>query len=483
MADRISAKLHLPIGTVILLDRHRGLCQTLSTLARLFLRVEACMAIADALRARKLSKRGGAQARWIVVAILFFVSALNYGDRSAISSVFPLLQHDFHLSDLQIGLLGTAFLWAYAIGVPFGGYLGDTLSRSKIVTISLTGWSVATLAAVFSRSFPQLVLCRVLLGLTESFYIPSALALIADYHETDTRGTALSLNLSGMSVGLIASAVLSGWLAERYGWRQPFLLLGILGLCLAPVSWLFVNDADSNAVRETHDSQRMTTKLAQLLKNRSYILVVVEGVLTSCGSWMFWTWLPLYYHEAFHMNLSASGFSGTFMLQSAATAAIVIGGYFSDRIGAAHPKRRLLALSLFYFASVPFFGVFYGHQSYFVVSGGIFLASFIRTFGQGNEQPIICELLPPQVRSTALGMLLASEMAGGGVAVLFAGYVKQNHGLSFAFLCISLLVLLAALSALVAYLFYFDRDLARRSDGSEPHVYPVRVEPAKGISV
>jgi len=425
------------------------------------------MFLVDKLKERKISTKGGSQAKWVVVLILFFISALNYGDRSALSSILPVLRNQFHLSDIQLGLLQTGFLWTYALGVLFGGYLGDTLSRSRLVTLSLVGWSVATLLAACCHNFFQLVLCRVLLGIAECFYIPAALALIADHHDTGTRGTALALNLSGMSVGLIAGAAASGWLAERYRWQLPFLVLGVLGVALAPLSWRYVSDAGSRVTVEPGNAEPIGTKLASVFGCHSYLLIVFAGMLASCGAWIFWTWLPLYYHDAFHMSLSASGFSGTFMLQSAAVAAIVVGGYFSDRIGSDHPKRRLLALSLFCFGSVPFLAVFCGQQSYAIVSVGIFLSSFIRTFGQGNENPIICELLQPQLRSTALGVLLAAETAGGGVAVLFAGYIKQNHGLSFAFLCTAGFLLTAGLSTLRAYFVYFDRDLRRRRSSAQ----------------
>ncbi|MBS1798415.1 MAG: MFS transporter [Acidobacteria bacterium] len=433
------------------------------------------------MKKRKISDRGGSQAKWIVVALLFLISALNYGDRSALSSILPLLQHEFHLSDIQLGLLQTGFLWTYAIGVLFGGYLGDMLSRSRLITLSLVGWSIATLLAGLCHNFPQLVLCRILLGIAECFYIPAALALIADHHETGTRGTALALNLSGMSVGLIVGAAVSGWLAERYHWQLPFLLLGLSGLTIAPFSWLYVNDVEPRFVSDSRDSQHILSKLAYLMGCRSYLLIVFAGMLASCGAWIFWTWLPLYYHDMFHLSLSASGFSGTFMLQSAAVMAIIVGGYFSDRIGADRPKRRLLALSLFCFCSIPFLSVFYGRQSYAVVSIGIFLSSFIRTFGQGNEHPIICELVQPQLRSTALGVLLAAEMAGGGVAVLFAGYVKQNHGLSFAFLCTAGFLLLAGLSTLTAYIFFFNNDLVRRPESPmDMRRYSIEAEPENG---
>lgn len=432
--------------------------------------MQPSITIMDTLKRPARSRNKLGQSKWTLVAILFLISALNYGDRSVLSSIVPVLQHTLHFSDIQIGLLSTGFLWTYAISVLLGGYLGDTLSRSRLITFSLAAWSGATLLAGFTQSFSQLFLCRVLLGLAESFYIPAALALTADHHESRTRGVALAINLSGMNAGLIAGAVVGGWMAERYRWQSPFIVLGILGIVMIPVSWLFIHDLGPQADCARRPSPPILSTLVQLLRCRSYILVVLAAMLKSSGLWVFWTWLPLFYHDAFHMSLSESGFSGTFVLQSAAMAAIVTGGYFSDRIGANRPKRRLMALSLFYFASVPFLGVFYGRHSYITVSTGIFLSSFLRTFGQGNESPIICDLLLPQLRSIALGISLAFEMVGGGVAVLFAAYLKQHYGLRFAFLCTAGFVVFAALSALIACLWCVDRDLRCVSGDEREHV-------------
>jgi sugar phosphate permease len=88
----------------------------------------------------------------LIVAVLFLVSAIAYADRIALSALFPLLRQDLGLSDLQLGLIGSAFLWAYGIGCALGGFLSDRASRSRIVLVSLTLWSVATLAVASNNS-------------------------------------------------------------------------------------------------------------------------------------------------------------------------------------------------------------------------------------------------------------------------------------------------------------------------------------------
>src|SRR5215470_3611026 len=112
--------------------------------------------------------------KWFLVATLFFVSLINYADRTAITALFPLLKSDLGFTDVGLGAIGLTFLWSYALASPFAGYLGD---RIRIVLCSLVGWSVATLATGLVSSQSQLLGMRIVLGLVESMYIPAAIAL------------------------------------------------------------------------------------------------------------------------------------------------------------------------------------------------------------------------------------------------------------------------------------------------------------------
>ncbi|MFN0165932.1 MAG: MFS transporter [Bryobacteraceae bacterium] len=402
--------------------------------------------------------------KWTLVALLFFVSALNYGDRTALAAVFPLLRRDLGLTDIDLGLVGAAFLWTYAIGASIAGYIADRSSRSRLIVLSLTGWSVATLLVAFVQNLPQLIGARLLLGITEAFYIPAALALIADYHGAATRGTALSLNLAGMSVGLIGAGTLTGFIAERFGWRPAFVLLGVAGLVLAAVAWWIVRDGAPTVTRKQEPKAGVVESLRILARTPSYCLIVTQAVLTSGGVWMFWNWLPLFYQETFNMSLTGAGFSGTFMLQASACVGIVAGGYFSDRVGAAQPRRRARVMALCYLASAPMLLSFAAPPNYTLISVCIFLFSLIRTFGQANENPMLCDLLPPHLRSTGFGLMLTGNVLAGSVAIFVAGYLKGIRGLGFAFACISGIMLLAAGAAWAAYRFTLERDMAKADE-------------------
>ena len=148
------------------------------------------------------------------------------------------------------------------------------------------------------------------------------------------------------------------------------------------------------------------------------------------------------------------------MLQSAAALGIMSGGYASDRWGKTQANRRPLVMAVCYFVSAPFLLAFSLAPTYAIVSASVFLFSLIRSFGQAAENPMLCDVLPKHVWSSAMGLLLTSNVAAGSVSILFAAWIKGLHGLGFAFSCISGIVIVSAFLGLAACRS-LPRDMAR----------------------
>lgn len=173
--------------------------------------------------------------KWLVVALLWVVALLNYLDRQVIFAVFPLLQAELHVSSFQLGLLGTSFLWVYGLLSPLGGYAADRFSRRGVILTSLIAWSAITWLTGHSRTYGQLLAARGLMGISEACYLPAALAMIADYHDGQTRSRATGLHQSGLYAGIALGGAGGGWMGQYYGWRAAFFVLGIAGLIYAAV--------------------------------------------------------------------------------------------------------------------------------------------------------------------------------------------------------------------------------------------------------
>jgi sugar phosphate permease len=189
-----------------------------------------------ALPAMNLPARFAFSLRWRVTAFLACAALVNYADRAALSSVLPSLRHELGLSDVQLGLLSSLFLWSYALGSPLAGMLADRVSRARIIFWSLATWSLVTAFMGFASNFAVLAGLRIALGLAECLYVPAAIALLADHHSGATRGRAMSVHSIGLNLGVVVGGAFAGFAADAYGWRSGFWMLGFAGIALAASS-------------------------------------------------------------------------------------------------------------------------------------------------------------------------------------------------------------------------------------------------------
>lgn len=391
------------------------------------------------------------------------IGATNYGDRTAISSVFPLLRAEFGASDVELGAIGTSFLWAYAMASPFAGMFADRFSRSRIVAGSLAAWSLVTLITAFATSIGQILVSRVILGFTEAAYLPAAIALIADYHSSKTRATAIGLHTAGLTFGLIAGGAGAGYIGETYGWRTTFLMLGVSGLLLAAFAWFYLRDNRSEESSQTAvRNEPLLTSVARLVRIPSYLFLMAAAMVVSVGTWIFLNWLPLFFKETYDLSLTAAGFAGTFMLQGAATIGLILGGLFSDKLSGAQPRRRMLIQTVCYVACAPFLLAFVAKPDILFLNGCIFAFSFVQRIGLSNETPLVCDLLAPQHRSTAVGLMNTLNCFAGGIGIMVAGFLKSSYGLGAVFAGISIIMLVGAVLTGTGWAKFLARDLERR---------------------
>src|SRR5262245_17743697 len=178
------------------------------------------------------------QYKWFVVALLWLVCFFNYADRQAIYSVFPLLKGEFHLTDVQLGIVGASFMWVYAAAAPLAGAIADRFARKTIVIGGLIAWSLITVATALSTEYSHLVVYRALEGLGEAFYFPASMSMLSDYHGPDTRSRAMAIHQSSVYAGTIAGGSVSGAMAQAIGWRSSFYVFGVLGAMLGLVLML-----------------------------------------------------------------------------------------------------------------------------------------------------------------------------------------------------------------------------------------------------
>jgi MFS transporter, Spinster family, sphingosine-1-phosphate transporter len=401
------------------------------------------------------------QPRWQVVIFLMAGSVLNYADRAALSSVLPPLKADLGLTDGQLGLVGSVFLWSYALASPFAGTIADRYSRSRIVFISLILWSLVTALTSAVGGLLSLLALRIALGFTESLYIPAAIALTADHHGAATRGKAISLLITGMSLGVVLGGAGAGYLADLFGWRMGFWALGIVGVAFGLISRPLLTHEPPISVAQSAVQPSAVEALRYLARTPSYYVLLGKAALSGIAGWIFFAWLPLYYQETFDISLAAAGVAGTVMLQITGVLGTVVGGWASDKAAIRDTRRRMLMHGHGYMLAAPFLLIFIGQPSLTLTVIAVSAFSLFRGIGNANEQPIVCDVVPSRYRSTAIGLMNTCATAIGGTGVFVAGLLKQSIGLNAVFGWLSVAFIVSSAFLYTAYFLCAARDVAR----------------------
>jgi MFS transporter, Spinster family, sphingosine-1-phosphate transporter len=409
--------------------------------------------------------RSSTPSRAVTDAYLATGMLLNYADRSALPVVFPALRTEMGLTDVEFGLLGTVFLWTYAICGPLAGMLADRYSRALIVVVSLGAWSFVTLLTGFANSFAMVFALRLLLGVTESLYLPAAAAVLASNHDAATRGRAIGMLQVATALGVVVGGVGVGYAAERFGWRTGFIALGIVGIALALVGRQMVHERSAAATSETGVVNRSPLEaISYLIRVPTYLTLLVGTICAGIAVWIFFNWLSLYLVEHYGINMSQAGFAGMGTLQIASMVGIMCGAWVSDRLVRRDFRNRMLVFACGYLVASPFLFVFLGSHSVVVVAICCAVFSFFRAFGAVNELPILCEVVPKPFRSTAVGILLACATTAGGLGIFVGGVLKRTMGLNLVFGWLGVFFAFAGLAYFFAYARWLQRDISRATD-------------------
>ena len=396
--------------------------------------------------------------KWKIAIVLFFVGAHNFADRSAVSAIFPILRHELGLSDLVLAGVGTVFLWSYAAGSPFAGILADKFPRTRLLQISLVAWSLIMVGTALVHSGRGLLAMRALLGLAECLYLPASFALLTDHHGPDTRATAIGIQICGVNFGLVAGSTIAPFLSETLGWRTGFILLGSSGLALALITTFFLEEGPLRSAKAETETRHSTIEsIALTLRAPGYTPVVAASMLIAVCTWSFLNWLPLFYHEHFHLDLTAAGFTSSSALQIAAIIGAFAGGIVSDRLARRSGIARIWLLAGSRFIAAPILLAFLWRLPVTGLSGMIFAYNLMIAFGGASETYTICEVAGPGRESTAVGLFNLANCVAGGVGVLATVYLQHRFGWGPAFASLALVALLAGIVLLSA------RKMVRRS--------------------
>jgi MFS family permease len=365
-----------------------------------------------------------------MVVLLLPVALLNYLDRQLVATMQKSIMGsvDDLKTQAQWGHLLAWFKWTYALASPFAGYVADRFGRRHVIALSLFVWSADTWATAHATSYDQLLATRAIMGLSEAFYIPAALALIADHHGTATRSRAVGLHQIGIYIGVMLGS-LGGYVADdpALGWRWAFTGLGLLGVVYAFPLWWYLRDTPR---AQPAEAPRAFAAVGDLLGNRDFRLLLLYFTLPALAGWVVRDWMPSVLQKDLGLTQGMAGVSAVVWWQGAAIISALGGGWLADRWMRRSPRGRQQVSALGMSLIVPaLLGV-----GIVIGQGSLPLAiAFLVLFGLGwglfdsNNMPILAQIARPDQRATGYGLMNLASISCGGLADVGFGWLRDHQ--------------------------------------------------------
>ena len=385
---------------------------------------------------------------WFVFAVLVLLMIMDYVDRQIVVSMFPHLRAEWALSDRQLGGLVSIVSVVVAIATVPLSLLADRWSRVKSISLMAVLWSIATIACAFARDYGQLLVARGVVGLGEAAYGAAGAALLASIFPARQRGTVLGAFLGAGLVGSVLGVVLGGVIAEHSGWRAGFGVVGVPGLVLAILVWLFVRERgalSAPAARQGDDAVPLKDVVAELLRPRTVVYTCLGAGLQLLVVSTIWAWAPSYFNRFHGLAPDAAGIRAGLIVLLGAVGAV---GWslLADRLARRDARARLYVPAGVACATAVCMCSAFGLaapgpvQLALIMAGGVVMTGTI-----GAVAAVVVDVVNPTLRATAAAVLsLTQNLIGLAAGPLLAGALSDAYGLPFALSVVPLFCLAAA---------------------------------------
>jgi len=379
--------------------------------------------------------------RWVVVALLFFATTINYLDRQVIGLLKPTLETQFHWTEIDYGHIVMAFQTSYALGLLLFGSFIDKIGTKLGYTVSLIVWSVAAMAHALVKSTLGFGAVRAALGLGESGNFPAAIKTVAEWFPKRERALATGIFNCGANIGATVAPIMIPLILGIYGWQMAFVITGAIGFIwlifwrifyetpakhkkLSKPEYEYIHSDDEDIATATQSKIRWV----QLLGIRQTWAFVIGKLLTDPIWWFFLFWLPSYFANTFHLDLTKPSLP-LVIVYSATTVGSIGGGYLSSMLikrGWPVFKARKVCMFIFALLVVPIIFARYTTNIWQAVAL-ISLAAAVHQAWSATIFTTASDMFPKRAISSVVGI---GGMAGSVGAILFPlliGYTLEEY--------------------------------------------------------
>ena len=398
---------------------------------------------------------------WIVVGLLWVVALLNYLDRQMLSTLQSSMQLD--IQELAVaenfGRLMGIFLLIYGLVSPFAGVIADQINRKWLIVGSLFTWSAVTYGMGIAQTFEQVYWLRAFMGVSEALYIPSGLAMIADYHSDKTRSLAVGIHMTGLYAGQ-ALGGFGATIAANYSWHTVFHWFGIIGILYAVLLVFFLHEKKGHGkdivLPEPDQGIKMKREpvwkgFAVLFATTSFWVMLFYFMAPSLPGWATKNWLPTLFTANLGVPMAQAGPIATISIAVASFIGVMIGGPMSDRWVQKNIRGRVYTSVIGLGLTIPSLILLgFGHN-YISLIGAAMLFGIGFGMFDANNMPILCQIISPKYRATAYGIMnMAGVFGGYAVTLILGSSMDAGHlGADFSKLAV---IVLAAIVVLLVFL-------------------------------
>lgn len=390
---------------------------------------------------------------WLVVALLWIVALLNYMDRQMLSTMQEAMKAD--IAELNraeaFGALMAVFLWIYGLVSPFAGIVADRISRRRLVIGSLFVWSGVTWLMGYASNFQELYILRAVMGISEALYIPSALSLIADWHEGKSRSLAIGIHMTGLYVGQAVGGF-GATIAATFSWHATFQWFGIIGIAYSVILAMLLHDhpktpaadtAQPSAAAAGSRKENLWSGLSVVFSTWAFWVILFYFAAPSLPGWATKNWLPTLFAENLGIPMAEAGPISTITIAASSFIGVIAGGVLSDKWVARNIRGRIYTSAIGLGMTVPalvLLGV--GHSIVAVVGAGVLFGVGYGMF-DANNMPILCQIISAKYRATAYGIMNMVGVFAGAAVTHILGRFTDGGNLGTAFAVLGSVVLAA----------------------------------------